>query len=257
MHLGNAFATQRPLNVLPPLSPKLPPNRVNSVGFTTKEDNMAVIKPNVQSNISINILPHTIPFDSDNNTPSQVTCVSSSSSYPEPINMYSTPNDPTFVFRPIDQASMLSDCLLFNSNITSLSVEAKDYLFALPNEVKYLTLNEIHKTDKTEVEDMFKSKGFTASFNPSQLTSKGGTHGGEIVACRSHIQSNSIKPQILDNISSLVDSPLHFSARILKLHKLQVLLVAVYLWTSEGFSDRNNNGLFSTLYLKEILKLPI
>jgi hypothetical protein len=174
MAAGSAYRVSA-ANVTPPPTYQIPPNK-DRHGSNKYAGMSAIVKPLNSSRVSIDIFPSTVRSASEDD------CCTADSEVVV-----------TKITKPLDQTSMLNECLLFNANVTSLSSKAKDYIFNLPSDVKYLTLSEIHHKDQRGVEEVFKSKGFSASFNPSQVTPKGGTHGGELVANRSHIQANCIK----------------------------------------------------------------
>ena len=145
---------------------------------------------------------------------------------------------------------------VFYSNVTSLSPQAKDYLFSLPEEVKALALVELHK-DYDTVANVFQSNNYSVAYTAPEQTQFGGTHGGELVAVKSHIESRQIDSDILDKIATHFNAPLRFAAKNVKFHSLNLLLVSVYLWCSEGFSERNNVILQQIQMLKMIAGLPL
>ena len=63
-------------------------------------------------------------------------------------------------------------------NITSFSNHAQEYLFSLPTDNSVLMLCEVHK-EANSVHNIFRTQGFSTSYNPPEDTDKGGTHGGE------------------------------------------------------------------------------
>ena len=143
---------------------------------------------------------------------------------------------------------------IFYSNITSLSVHAQEYLFSLPREVDCLMLAELHK-EPDYVKNKFRINNWSTSYSPPEPT-QGGTHGGELVATRSHISHSNISNDIINSMTDQF-GPIRFSCKIIKFHKVDVLLVSVYLWCSEGFSVRNNLILHQINIIRNMLKIPM
>ena len=143
---------------------------------------------------------------------------------------------------------------MFYSNITSLSSHAQQYLFDLPDEVSALLLVEVHK-DQEYVKSKFKRNCFNVSYSPPEATSDTGNHGGELVATRHNFISTGVDQTILDLMDSKFEKR-RFAARIISFQSVNVLVIAVYLWCSEGFSERNQSILNQILILKKLLKLP-
>ena len=50
---------------------------------------------------------------------------------------------------------------------------------------------------------------------------------------------------------------LRFSAMGLIMKKVEFVVVTVYLWHTEGFTERNNAILFSVQYFMKLIKLPV
>ena len=139
--------------------------------------------------------------------------------------------------------------------MTSLSLHAYNYLFALPKSVKALALVECHKVDELSTCNTFKDNGFTASYNIPEKASVL-THGGECLAIRSHIHSTPVPIHVLEMIQEFFNAQLRFAARILHIRKSQIIIITVYLWASEKFSERNIVILRSILMLIKYLGIP-
>ena len=85
--------------------------------------------------------------------------------------------------------------------------------------------------------------------NPPQQLETGGTHGGELIATKNHIQTKCVPINILEHIQNEFGE-LRFAAKIIIFHNFELLCVTVYLWCSEGLSNRNNNILYQILMLQ-------
>ncbi len=113
---------------------------------------------------------------------------------------------------------------------------------------------ENHK-DAEYVESRFKNAGFDTSYtNPLSLNS-GHTHGGELLAIRSGFSSRNVPKHILEHIIKEYGE-LRFATRIIEFHNVDILVVTLYLWVTEGLSVRNNMILYQTRMLKHLLSLP-
>jgi hypothetical protein len=143
---------------------------------------------------------------------------------------------------------------IFFANITSFSRQAQDYLFTLPRDVQVVMLAEVHKEEQSVISRFRKNK-FLPCYNPPTNKNQG-THGGEIVATRAHLQAKPIPKEVIGYLISQF-GPLHFAAKIVILTKVQVLFVSVYLWDSEGLSERNNTILQTIGLMSRYLKLPM
>lgn len=144
---------------------------------------------------------------------------------------------------------------LFYCNVSSFSRAVSDYLFALPPEVKGIMICETHKPNSS-IEGKLHRHGYTGACNEPQETEDGGTHGGELVAIRSKYKAKVINPDILAQISKHYGT-LRFAAMILTVKKVDVLVVTLYLWHTEGFTERNQIILSQIQMLKYLLKIPM
>ncbi len=77
------------------------------------------------------------------------------------------------------------------------------------------------------------------------------------MAVRSHFLCRPVDPIVLEGIAGHFLNPLRFAACIVCFKKLSVLFVTLYLWCSEGLTERNNQILLSIHMLKQLLDLPI
>ena len=146
------------------------------------------------------------------------------------------------------------------ANITSLSVQAKEYLFDKENTTKLsvLMLNEIHKQHSIEVTSQFHRGGYNSYYNPSTFNpTTQGTHGGELVAIKKNLNSKNLEPSLLEVIAEESQHPLAFSASYLRLKGLTILLCTVYLFCTEGMSERNNAIMFQLSILRNLVGIPM
>ena len=145
---------------------------------------------------------------------------------------------------------------IFYSNISSLSPAAKNYLFHLPSDINALFLLELHSSSDV-ARNAFRRNGWSPCYNPTEFGPDRPVngHGGEMIAFRSSDYFSSIPSPIIDIITAQFGKP-RFSAAVISLNQVQVLTVTVYLWHTEGFSERNLSTLNQILLLKVLMKLP-
>ncbi len=116
-----------------------------------------------------------------------------------------------------------TEICIFHANVTSFSQHTKDYIFNLPKHVSAISLNELHETEPLVLEDKFKKHGFRAYCNPAEpsASSAQGTHGGELVATRSHFLSTPVMPELLEELACQFLVPLRFPPVCLGLKSYQ------------------------------------
>jgi hypothetical protein len=138
---------------------------------------------------------------------------------------------------PVPQCTtIVNSCALLYCNVSYFSNAVKDYFASLPKEVKAVLGCELHQPVES-VDSWCNSNSFSASYTPPEDTIKG-NHGGELVAIRSKFHSRPVNQEILDQISGHYGT-LRFAAMILTLKGVEFLIVTLYLWHTEGFTDRN------------------
>jgi hypothetical protein len=146
-------------------------------------------------------------------------------------------------------------CEIFVSNISSLSEHAKVYLAALPAACRILMLSELHK-EEDAVSSFFNQINYSAVYSPPELSKTGlGTHGGELVAVKSGTHARNVSHNILEALSD--GSPFRFAVKIISFSKVDIMFISLYLWDSEGFSERNNNILKQIYMLINMTNLPV
>jgi hypothetical protein len=105
------------------------------------------------------------------------------------------------------------------------------------------------------VESFFNENGYSISYNPPEKANIL-SHGGELLAARKHLNSRPIPNEYLETVAEYFMSTLRFAARIVVFKGLEVLFLSVYLWVSEGFSQRNQTILKQMKLLIKMLDLP-
>ena len=105
------------------------------------------------------------------------------------------------------------------------------FIFSRDNKSAYplICLTELHKLHSVDVCSIFSRNGYRAYYNPAVPSSGGGSHGGELVACRKDFNSMPVQTEILERISAEIDSHLSFAACYLRFRHWTVVIASVYL----------------------------
>lgn len=157
---------------------------------------------------------------------------------------------------------------LFFANITSLSPQAKAYLFQSHMSFYHvLALCETHTFGHqlASVKTAFYPTHRHVSMNPARKIrsfessnsnmEKG--HGGEMLCWLKHIRMSPIDPAILQEIKNTTGNDFCFEAGILRIRSLSILIVIIYFHHGEGLSTRNYANISQIHYLVKILRLPL
>ena len=142
--------------------------------------------------------------------------------------------------------------------MTPFNNQAEGYLCNLPPEFLVAGGVETHKPCQY-VKDIMDKNVFKAHANdlsPS-TNSERGTHGGEFIATRSHLDSNFIEQEVWDAISEATFSPLRVSAKYFRAKGVTYIVAVLYLWCSAGLSERSNLLLLQAHLLSKIVGYPI
>ena len=143
-----------------------------------------------------------------NGASKQVTVLSHSQIFPPPLPTTDPKRDNETYYNKTVQ--------IFYGNVSSLSIQTIDYIFALPKEVSAVALVETHK-DTEYVCDKFNAHNYKAYPNsPITDVESEGTHGGEVVACRSHLYFSPVLKDILDHIAAHYGAPVCFAVMVLR-----------------------------------------
>jgi hypothetical protein len=144
---------------------------------------------------------------------------------------------------------------IFYSNITSLSIIAKQFLFAIPH-VHALAVCETHDPDRFATESTFQGAGYNVSVQPARIGIGKGTHGGEAFAICKDFESNCVDIDMLNHLADLFAAPMPFACRILNFKDISILFVVLYLKDSVGLDEQNHNTLTQLYMLVVLLGIP-
>ena len=119
-------------------------------------------------------------------------------------------------------------------------------------------LSELHNEHTVEVTSKFHHAGFNSYYNSPQFNSfTNKTNGGEVIATKSNINSQTIDMDFLQHVASESHQPLAFSASYLRLKGLTIVLCSVYLYHTEGLTARNAAIMFQLTMLRQIINMPM
>lgn len=93
--------------------------------------------------------------------------------------------------------------------------------------------------------------------NLAQQTSTFGSHGGETLAFKKHLNVTKVRQDLLDIIQATSSLPIRFSAVIVTTHEKQYILAITYWYSNQLLSENNRELLGHLVMLKHLLNLPI
>jgi len=131
----------------------------------------------------------------------------------------------------------------------------REYIINQHKNYSIWALVETHERDSKST--FFKNLGYKSCINEAKSTSDFGSHGGEIVACKQHMDTTHIKPEIWNIIRSISPTDIRVSAMIVTINNTQFIVAAVYLNVGEEFSSNNIAIVQQLAMLQNILNLPL
>ena len=147
--------------------------------------------------------------------------------------------------------------VIFYSNISSFSIIAQGFLFSgFAQKYHALAFVEHHKTNQEQIINTCSQHNRRAYVTEAETTSEHGSHGGEALAFQKHLNTMPIDQMILDEIHESTGSKLRMTAAYVRLKSFTLLLITVYLFCSEGFSERNNDIMAQINLLTKLTGLP-
>jgi len=93
--------------------------------------------------------------------------------------------------------------------------------------------------------------------NLAQQTSTFGSHRGETLAFKKHLDITKVRQDILDIIQATSSIPIRFSAVIVTTHDKQDILAVTYWYSNQSLSENNKELLGHLSMLKHLLGLPL
>ncbi len=97
---------------------------------------------------------------------------------------------------------------------------------------------------------------FNNPARPSKHTASG-THGGEYIARKRYYNITAIEDDVYKLTQEYSHEPISFSAWILRLQRLTVVLVGLYLWSGKGMSEDNFRIFKQLRFLRDLLHKPL
>jgi len=104
---------------------------------------------------------------------------------------------------------------------------------------------------------LFRNLGYKCCINAAKTTSEFGSHGGEIVACKQHMNVTYIKQEVWDIIRSISPTDIRVAAMIMTINNNELINAAAYLDVGEEFSSNNIVIIQQVSMLQNILNLPL
>lgn len=141
---------------------------------------------------------------------------------------------------------------VFLGNVIALSEKTEEYVMKHRKKYKAIVLLETHQTNSTS---WLQQTRYEFHHNLDIPTSKKGSHGAELVACRDHLNCTLIKQKVWDTIKEVSLVPIRIAAVILKINTIEFILAGIYLTEGEECS-KNKIMLYSRVMLQNILNLP-
>ena len=147
-----------------------------------------------------------------------------------------------------------ADFKMFYSNISSLSLHAKNYLASLDS-YDMINVIECHNLDKLQVESFFRENGYMCTYNVAEKLNVL-SHGGEALAIKHNYNARPVEKNVLDVIEEQYLTKLRFASMIVSFRGMDILFLNPYLWVSQGFSHDNRIILKQIHVLSKMLGLP-
>jgi len=114
------------------------------------------------------------------------------------------------------------------------------------------------ETHSTTFQDHFWNlMGCKHATNLAQQTSMFGSHGGEAIAYKKHLNITKVRQDIIDIIQATSSIPIRFSAVIVTTHDKQYILAITYWYSGQLLSENNKELLGHLAMLKHLLNLPL
>jgi len=143
----------------------------------------------------------------------------------------------------------------FFANISSLSIKRQEYL--QHNRGRYHIFGLLETHNATMQDHFWNLMGCKHATNLAQQTSTFGSHGGEALAFKKHLNITKVRQDILDIIQATSSIPLRFSAVIVTTQEKQYSLAITYWYSNQLLSENNKELLGHLAMLRHLLNLPL
>lgn len=117
------------------------------------------------------------------------------------------------------------------------------------------SLVETH--DTKGIESFWKNIRFKTHNNKAQPRSDTGSHGGELVACKTYMNTTLIKQEVWDVIKEVSPTQIRIAAMLAKIDKVQFINATAYLNVGGEFSATNIAIIQQLVMLQNLLNLPV
>jgi len=115
---------------------------------------------------------------------------------------------------------------MFAGNCSSFSEKMREYIISKHKTFDMWALVETHDTRGQE--SFWNNIGFKTCLNKAQATSEHGSHGGEIVAAKTYMNTTLIKPEVWQVIKEVSPVQLRVAAMIVKIDKTEFINATAY-----------------------------
>lgn len=122
---------------------------------------------------------------------------------------------------------------------------------------KYSIWNLVETHERNSESTFFHNLGYKSCINPAKITSDLGSDGGEIVACKQHMNVTYIEQKVWDIIRDISPADIRIAAMIVNIGCAQFTNATAYLTVGEEFSANNIAITQQLAMLQNIFDLPL
>jgi len=144
---------------------------------------------------------------------------------------------------------------LFAGNCSSLSEKMREYIIKQHKNYSIWNLVETHERNSKST--FFQNLGYKSCINPAKITLDLGSHGGEIVAYKQHMNVTYIEQMVWDISRDISPADIRSAATIVNIGCAQFINGTAYLSVGEEFSSNNIAIIQQLAMLLNILNLPL
>ncbi len=144
-------------------------------------------------------------------------------------------------------------------NITCYGPNAQSHIFAEDPDIQCVVEHHMPESFSFDMQNNFAIRGYRVVNNPARpsKSSAGGTHGGELIACKKYHNITHIDKEVYNLLEKHTSEPCSLSACLLRLKGRSILLIIIYMWSGQGLSESNFPIFKQVRILKDITNRPI
>lgn len=129
--------------------------------------------------------------------------------------------------------------------------------FIINQHKNYSICNLVETHERNSKSTFFKNLGYKSCINPAKIISDFGSHGGEIVARKQHMNVTYIEQKVWDIIRDMSPADVRVAAMIANIGNTPFTNATAYLTVGEEFSSNNIAIIQQLAMLQNILNLPL